>query len=313
MRNCIVVLCVCSLMLGFDGREPVGAEDFSLISSGWSGSSGRGADVLFLFLAFDDYVPDTTYACGDSYWNPLFEESGTGWALNYICGSWAEPSGTPYHWNGGLGSAMDALGYSWEWFPGYTGRCGQVIPDVAALCQYQCVFVLTFDAYRSVTLTSDTRTTLQNYLGMGGHVVLVSQDARFSGVPEAWLDEWFCTGEINQDVVSGLSPFSVIGLPSSFLLGWSGTALIENFSTGAGGYSEGRWWADNLCGNGCIGNTTYVFSSYNEVCGSLFSTFDFEACYASEVQSICQLIMEYMIGSSLERTTWGAVKAAAWQ
>ena len=187
-----------------------------------------------------------------------------------------------------------------------------MIPDMATLCEYQCVFVLTFDAYRSITLTSSTRTTLENYIGNGGHVVLISQDARFSGVPESWLDEWFSCGEINQDVYSGMNPFPVAGLPSSFLLGWGGTAFMENFSTGAGGASEGRWWADELSGNGCIANSDYVFASYNEMYGTIFSTFDFEACNSWEVEPLCELIMEMMIGSSLERTTWGGIKASAW-
>jgi hypothetical protein len=303
-----LLLFICSVVFASGGRVSGGEEQFSCVPGDWSGSPGEGADVLFIFLAFDDYVPDTTYACGDSYWNPLFEQSGTGWALNSICSSWAEPSGAPYHWNGGLGSAMDALGYSWEWFPGYTGRCGQSIPDAATLGQYQWVFVLTFDAYRSIALNYSGRNTLEAYIGTGGHVVFISQDARYSGVPETWLDEWFGTGAISQDVYSGINPFPASGTMTSFLIGWSGTALMENFSTGAGGHAEGQWWADDLFGNCCIGNASYSFASYNEVYGNVFSTYEFEACYPSEVQSICELLMEWMSGTSLERRTWGAIK-----
>ena len=306
--GCILMLFIFSAVLASVERVSAVGDVFPCDPGRWSGSPGEGADVLFIFLAFDDYVPDTAYACGDSYWNPLFEQSGTGWELNDICSSWAEPSGGPYHWNGGLGSAMNALGYSWEWFPGYTGRCGQVIPDAATLSDYQWVFVLSFDAYRSVTLNYAGRCTLEDYIEMGGHVVFISQDARYSGVPEAWLDEWFATGEISQDVHSGTSPFPASGTMTSFLMGWSGTALMENFSTGAGGYSEGQWWADNLSGCGCIGNSSYSFASYSEFYGTVFSTFDFEACYASEVQSICELLMQWMCGTSLQRSSWGGIK-----
>jgi len=308
MSSVIIPLLLTCVMASAPVSRVSGFEDMSSRPGSWSGSAGKGADALFIFLAFDDYFPDSSFACGDSYWNPLFEQSGTGWALNDICGSWAKPSGAPYHWNGGLGSAMDALGYTWEWFPGYTGRCGQSIPDAATLGDYQCVFILTFDAYQSVTLNSTCRNTLESYIGTGGHVVFISQDARFSGVPESWLDEWFGAGEITQDVVSGTGPFPASGLMTSFLLGWSGTALIENFSTGVGG--AGQWWADNLNGYGCIGNSSYAFASCNENYGTVFSTYDFEACYSSEVQSICGLIMEWVSGTSLQRRTWGSIKAS---
>lgn len=306
----VFLLLLYSFSSAAGGRAPGVSENPIPAAEAWSGSPGEGADALFMFLAYDDFVPDSAYACGDSYWNPLFEQSGSGWQLNDVCGSWAEPSGAPYHWNGGMGTAMDALGLTWEWFPGYTGRCGQSIPDAATLAQYQVVFVLTFDAYRSIVLNSSSRSTLETYMGTGGHVVLISQDALFSGVPADWLDEWFDSGDIVQDVHSGTNPFPAYGLPVCFLVGWTGTALIENFSTGAGGYSEGRWWADGLYGSGSIGDASYVFASCNEMYGTFFSTFDFEACYPSEVQSICGLLMEWLQGTSLQRTTWGAIKTA---
>jgi len=308
----ILMLCLFSLASASAGRNPGIGGDFPRPPEPWYGSQNGTVDALFIFLAYDDYVPDSAYACGDSYWNPLSQPSGSGWAVNYLCSSYSEPAGSPYHWNGGLGSAMDALGYSWNWFPGYTGRCGQVIPDAGYLAFYKCVFVLTFDAYRSVTLTEETREILQTCIENGGHVVLVSQDAMYSGVPESWLMKWFNTGEITQDVVSGTSPFSAAGMVPSFLLGWSGTALIENFSTGAGGNSEGNWWADDLSGDGCISNGSYVFASCNEFYGNIFSTFEFETCYPSEVQSIAEYIMNWAISSSLERSTWGEIKANSW-
>jgi len=303
----LMLVVICAFSSAFSVRESFG--EVLDNPAEWSGSPGKGADVLFIFLGYDDYVPDTIYACGDSYWNPAFEESGSGWSLNTISASWTHPSGMPYHWNGGLGSAMTSLGYSWEWFPGCTGRCGQVIPDAATLAGYNCVFILTFDAYRSAALTSSTRSILDTYILNGGHVVLISQDARFSGVPEEWLDTWFETGAIQQDIISGTGPVPANGLVTSFMIGWFGTALMGNFSTGAGGYSEGNWWMDNLSGNGCIGNGTWVFSSYSNVYGCIFSTFDFETCNSGEVESITEIIMDWITSSSLERETWGAVKA----
>jgi hypothetical protein len=308
MRTALVtVVLICSFAMGLKETDVNG--DMTLLPDTWSGSSGKGADVLFLFLAYDNYNPDTIYACGDSYWNPAFEQSGSGWALNSISGSWAEPSGSPYHWHGGLGSAISALGLSWEWFPGYTGRCGQVIPDAGTLSNYDCLFILTFDAYRSVVLTSTTRSILDTYMENDGHVVLISQDALFSGVPESWLDSWFDCGSIQQDVYGGASPFPAFGLPSSFMIGWAGTALMENFSTGAGGHSEGLWWPDYLSGNGCIGDGPWIYSSFSDINGSIFSTFDFETCSPEEVQSICEQIMNWMQGTALERSTWGSIKA----
>jgi hypothetical protein len=308
MRNSLLpVFIVCAFALS--AREPVSITDASLLNTVWSGSPGRGADVLFIFLGYDDFVPDTVYACGDSYWNPEFEQSGPGWSLNSISSSWAEPSGSPYHWHGGLGSAMNTLGYSWEWFPGYTGRCGQVIPDASTLQDYNCIFILTFDAYRSIVLTAASRSILDTYMNSGGHVVFISQDAFYSGIPASWLQSWFDTGEIQQDVRAGTSPFPSNGLASSFMVGWAGTALIENFSTGAGGHAEGQWWADNLSGNGCMGDNNWVYSSYSDLWCNIFSTFDFETCSSAEVESISELIMGLTQGSALERTTWGAVKA----
>lgn len=275
----------------------------------WSGCSGEGADVLFVFLGYDDFNPDTLYACGDLYWNPDFQQSGAGWTLNSISGSWAKPSGTPYHWNGGMGSAMSSLGYSWDWFPGYTGRSGQVIPDAATLAGYSCVFILTFDAYRSASvLSSTTRLILDTYMSVGGHVVLISQDASFSGVPESWLDSWFSCGAIQGDVSSGTNPLTANGITSSFTLGWSGTALMENFSSGAGGGSEGQWWPDNLTGNGCIGGASYVYCSANDLYCNVFSTFEFETCSPPEVESICEMITDWMQITSLERHSWGEIK-----
>jgi|GEM_PF-6210846 len=305
-----VTVLICLSSFGFKRQESQGIDQVPLLPDAWKGSPGKGADVLFMFLGYDDYSPDTIYACGDSYWNPSFEQSGSGWALNSIAGSWAEPSGSPYHWHGGLGTAISSLGMSWEWFPGYTGRCGQVIPDAGTLSSYDCLFILTFDAYRSVVLTSATRSTLDTYMGNGGHVVLVSQDALFSGVPESWLNSWFDSGSIQQDVSSGTNPFPVIGLPSSFLIGWSGTAQISNFSTGAGGNSEGIWWPDNLTGNGCIGDDSWIYSSASELNRNIFSTFDFEACSPAEVESISQQIVYWMLGTPLTRSTWASIKTA---
>ncbi len=304
-----VTVVLFAFSLAFSAKELVGFEPRSLQPETWSGSAGKGADILFVFLAYDDFNPDTVYACGDLYWNPDFQQSGTGWSLNSVAGSWAEPSGTPYHWYGGLGSAMSSLGYSWEWFPGYTGRSGQVIPDAGTLADYSCVFILTFDAYRSASvLSTSTRSVLDTYMSSGGHVVLIGQDAAYSGVPEVWLDTWFNSGTIQGDVSTGTSPLYANGMSSSFTLGWAGTALIENFSSGAGGHSEGQWWADDLSGNGCIVNGSYVYASASELYGNIFSTHEFECCSPSEVESICELITDWIQLTSLERHSWGDIK-----
>ena len=306
-----ITIVLFAFSLAYDVKDPAGFESTPLSTQPWSGSAaGNGADVLFVFLGYDDVNPDTVYACGDLYWNPEFEESGSMWTLNSLAGWWAEPSGNPYHWNGGLGSAMSSLGYSWHWFPGYTGRSGQVIPGSGTLAGYDCVFVLTFDAYRSASvLTPDTRSILDTYMTGGGHVVLISQDAIFSGVPESWLNTWFDSGTIQGDVSGGTNPFPGTGLFSSFAIGWSGTALMENFSSGAGGHGEGQWWADDLTGNGCIGNGSYVFCSASDINRNIFSTFEFEACSPSEVESLCELIMGWMELTSLERHSWGEIKS----
>lgn len=276
----------------------------------WEGSRGDGADVLFLFLGYDDYDSSSIFVCGDLYWNPGNQTGGTGWALHSISPSWAEPEGSPYHWNGGLGSAMDALGYSWEWYPGSTGRCGQAIPDHTVLEEYPVLFVMTFDAYHSQALTSATRATLATYMQNGGKVVLTGQDVRYSGVPESWLDQWFHCGEIQQDVRTGSTPFPAMGMSSSFLIGWSGTALIENFSASTGGGTVGQWWADDLSGNGTIGDASWIYASTNDLQQNLFSTFHFEACSPDEVLSITERIMLWMFGTHLERLSWGGIKAA---
>ena len=297
-------------LAAFGERVPSAWGSLEETEGPWEGSAGRGADVLFLFLAFDNVNPDTIYACGDLYWNPVFEVAGTGWSLNSIAPSWAEPAGYPYHWHGGLGSALDVLGYDWEWFPGYTGRSGQVIPDVGVLDDYSCLFVMTFDAYRDANvLSAATRSKLDSYIVGGGHVVLISQDADYSGVPESWLDFWFDCGSITGDVSAGTNPLPASGVSGTFLQGWAGTAQIGRFSSGAGGHEEGKWWADDLSDNGVIEGGSWDFASASSTYRNLFSTFDFEACSPAQVQAVTESIMEWILDTPLERSTWGRIKA----
>jgi len=308
-----VTFLICGILLftisAANGREPALSSGDPMFVGTWDGAPGRGADVLFLFLAFDNMNPDTVYACGDLYWNPKSEFGGFAWDMETIHTPGCIPSGNPYHWSGGLGLAMDVLGYTWEWYAGFTNRCGQVIPEMDVLDDYSVLIVMTFDAYRGgPVLTSGTRSILESYIIAGGHVILISQDAKYSGIPNIWLDDWFDCGIVTNDVTSGTNPFKVNGLSGSFMSGWSGTAQIRRFSSGAGGHGEGNWWADDLQTGLIFGDASWEYASASEEYRNIFSTFEYEACDPDQVQSATETMMNWIFTTSLQHSTWAGLK-----
>jgi hypothetical protein len=265
-----------------------------------------GTDALFVFAAYDRWDPENYFSYGDLYWNPNWEDGSSTWSMETVVSSAFSPSGSPYHWNGGLGSALTALGYSWEWYPTFDGRSGQNLPSLATLSSYPVVFVLTFDFYQTEpALNSSSRAVLGDYISQGGHVILVGQDIRYSGVPEWWIDAWFESGSITNDVFSTSSPVPAWGTSGTFLSGWSGTTLMANFTT-----IIGTFWPDEVSSNGCLEDDNYSFASFSETMGTMFSSYEFETCSPTEVQEIAEMIMIWLLGTPLERTTWGEIKAS---
>ncbi len=87
--------------------------------------------------------------------------------------------------------------------------------------------------------------------------------------------------------------------------GWAGTADRANFSDANGFYT------DALSTNGIITDGTNLFASSNDATKCIFSTFEFEACDATEVEAIAELIMTYKgAGGSLEQRTWSSIKSS---
>jgi hypothetical protein len=269
------------------------------------GFPDRDAQVLFVFAAMDF---GSEFAWGAPYWNPTEELYPSTWAYDTIEPSTVSPAGSPYHWNGGLGTACDNLGVTWEWYATYdAAEYYQNIPDAATLANYDVVFLFTFDYWWDdvEALVADTRMILETYMTGGGALVLIGQDMHYSGVPGAWLDTWFGCGTILDDVVSGDPLLPMSGESGTFLDGWSGTADETNFSDSNGFYT------DDVSSNGLIGDGgTNQYASYMDSEGRIFSTAEFEACEASEVEAIAEDIFEWLGIVSLEMQTWGGIKAS---
>ncbi len=265
--------------------------------------AGEGrADVLFVFAA---YSSEEEFAWGRYYWNPGDEQFPSGWSYDTVQPATVEPDGSPYHWNGGLGSAMDALGVSWEWYATMDGSGAQVLPDAGTLSGYGAVFVHTFDYWWSTApaLTPGAVDVLSDYMDAGGSVVLVGQDLHLSGVSGGWLDGYFGTGAIGDDVYQEMETLTAQGTGGSFMEGWSGTADRDRFT------DANAFWPDAVSGSACIGDGTYFFSSERSAGRSVFSSFELECCSPPEVEQAALIICYYVgVISSLEEDTWGAIK-----
>ena len=265
---------------------------------------GKGADALFVFAAFSS-VAD--FAWGRIYWNPLDNGFPSTWSYDTVNPSTIEPASAPYHWNGGLGTALDNLGYTWEWYPTYDNTDDiQTIPDVATLQEYSVVFVHTFDNWWGppAALSDATVATLSSYMDAGGKVVLVGQDLHWGGISAAFLDDYFACGTVTDDVISGDMTVPATGVTGVFTDGWAGTADQLNFTDSNGFYT------DEVSTNGCINGALGDYASYKDAAKCIYSTFEFETCSTSEVEAIVDLILTYVIGSgALENSTWGDIKS----
>jgi len=262
---------------------------------------GRGADALFIFAA---YANVAGLAWGSEYWNPTDNQFPSTWSYDAVNPSTAEPMDTPYHWNGGLGTALDNLGYTWEWYPTWDDADGmQTCLTGTELQDYDIVFVHTFDNWQNEGLNSGTRDKLDDYMAAGGIVVFVGQDAHWGGIPDAWLQDNFACGTITDDVISGDSLVTASGIAGTFADGWSGTADKANFADGNGFYT------DQLELNGFVGDGGAFYGSFKDATKCIFSAFEFEACSPSEVEAMADAIMTYAgISGALEQSTWGSIK-----
>jgi hypothetical protein len=269
---------------------------------------GKSADVLFLFAA---YNYSGQFAWANQYWNPTDDGFPTAWSYNTINPSTAEPDGSPYHWNGGMGTALDNLGITWEWYATYDGEdiAEQVLPDVSMmLSDYDLVIFWVgdyWDPSRGPALTAATMADLESYMTSGGPLFLMGQDIEWSGVPMAWLNTWFGTGTTTQDVLSGEPLVAASGITGTPAEGWSGTALVDNFYV-----SPGSFFPDDMELNGIIGDATYEFACYDDTNKRLYTTVHFETCVATEVEALMDLLMTWVgTGGALEQSTWGSIKA----
>ncbi len=264
---------------------------------------GKGADALFIFAAYSNV---SGFAWGSLYWNPTDNQFPFTWSYDTVNPSPNEPMNTPYHWNGGLGTALTSLGYTWEWYPTWDDEDGmQAFPDVAILQDYDVVFVHTFDNWENQGISTNGQTALGDYMTAGGKVVFIGQDAHYGGLSDTWLNEWFSCGTVTNDVINGVSLLAATGSAGTFLNGWAGTADMANFSDANGFYT------DALSTNGIITDGTNLFASSNDATKCIFSTYEFEACDATEVEAIADLIMTYIgAGGSLEQRTWSSIKSS---
>ncbi len=264
---------------------------------------GRGADVLIVFPAFSNA---SGIAWGSYYWNPDDEQFPSTFTYDAVNPSTAMPSGIPYHWNGGVGTALDNLGVTWEWYPTWDNEDAmQTMPNVTTLQEYQVVFIFTFDNWWNSGLSDGSVDIFSDYMDAGGKVVFVGQDAHYGGLSPTWLDDYFACGTITDDVIAGDATLGANGVTGTFLDGWSGTADQLNFSDANGFY------ADDLSTNGIITDGTYFFSANNDASKCIFSTFEFEACASGEVEAITDLILDYVgVGGALEQSTWGGIKTS---
>jgi hypothetical protein len=265
---------------------------------------GKGADVLFIFAAYSNAAG---LAWGSTYWNPDDIQFPSTWNYDAVNPSTVEPTGLPYHWYGGLGTAMDNLGLTWEWYPTWDNEDAmQVLPDVATLQDYDVVFVHTFDNWWNSGLSDGSTDILGDYMDAGGKVIFIGQDSHYGGLSATWLDDYFLCGTITDDVVNGDSLVTAYGTSGTFLDGWSGTADKANFSDANGFY------VDQVSDNGFIDDGSAVwYASYDDAAQCLYSTLEFEACAASEVEDIADCIKTYMgLGGALQQSTWGDIKTS---
>lgn len=303
----VISLVVASFAFAAGAR---GVVDFDAVASepgpeltGWDGVAGKGGDALFIFAAYNSTVPR---CWGLYYWNPLEEMAPITWAYDTIEPSSNEIPGDPYHWNGGLGTALDGLGYTWEWYATGDGQGGQNIPDATALGDYSVVFFFTFDYWLSgASVSSASRGIFEDYITAGGHVIIISQDAVYTGTPAAWFDTWFGSGTIEEDVYSELVTLPAVGVSGTFFDGWAGTALQDNYSPEE--VCSG-FWPNSVSENGCIEDATYGFASYHPTYETIYSSFEFECCAAAEVLSITEMLMDWL-NVGLTPATWGSIKA----
>ncbi len=312
MKSIIVVLIITALAFGgfARGTGDIPANPRDAASSGTPGipMPGRGGDVLFIMAAFSDGV---TAAYGAQYWNPDVEEFPTTWAFDTVNPSTAIPTGTPYHWNGGMGTALTALGKTWEWYPTYCGGDGPlqtILPSATLLADYELVIYWVgdyWDPAMGAALTPATMTELETYMTAGGALILIGQDMQWSGVPAAWLDTWFGTGTIAEDVFgAGVPTVAASGITGTFAEGWSGTADRTNFYTGV----DGNFFPDDMGSNGCIGDASFEFACVDNANFRIYSTMQFGACASSEVEALMGYIMTWL-ESSLQQSTWGDIKS----
>lgn len=313
LRSILVVLIITALAFGGfargTGDMPVNTRDAA--PSGVPGipTPGRGGDVLFVMAAFS-FIGG--YAWGDQYWNPESEQFPSTWDYDTVNPSTVSPNGTPYHWNGGMGTALDNLGYSWEWYPTFDGEdpSYQTIPSSATLlADYNLVVYWVGDFWNpdtGVALSDDTMAELEAYMTGGGALILIGQDIEWSGVPHSWLNSWFGCGSTTQDVINGEPIVAASGIAGTFTEGWTGTADVLNFYVQP---STGSFYADDMGDNGLVGDASYEFACVDDANKRIYSTMQFETCAASEVEAITDMIMVWL-GSSLEQSTWGDIKSS---
>jgi len=263
---------------------------------------GRGANALFVFPAYSNV---SGLAWGSLYWNPTDNQFPSTWSYDAVNPSTVEPAGSPYHWNGGMGTALDALAFTWEWYPTWDDQDAmQVFPTQTILEDYDIVFVHTFDNWWNQGIDATAQATITSYIGAGGIVVFVGQDAHWGGLPDTFLQTNFSCGTITDDVIPGDSLLAVTGSTGTFLDGWAGTSDKANFSDANGFYT------DAITDNGIITDATYLFASNNDAAKCIFSAFEYEACDAAEVEAIAGLIMAYAGVGALEQTTWSGIKSS---
>lgn len=312
IKSILILLVVTALAFaGFargTGDIPVNPRDTELSRIPVTPTSGKGANVLFVMAAMS-FINSNAWGAG--YWNPDQEEFPSTWSFDTVNPSTAIPTGAPYHWNGGMGTALDNLGYTWEWYPTYDGEYPsyQTIPTSSTmLSDYDMVIYWVGDYWNPAlgpALSDATMSELEAYMTGGGPLILVGQDMQWSGVPAAWLDTWFGTGTITEDVIASETTVPASGIAGTFAEGWSGTADVNNFYVQP---STGRFFTDDMGANGFVGDATYEFGSCDNTNLRLYSTLQFETCSAAEVQDLIDKIMTWSM-SALEQSTWGSIKS----
>lgn len=265
---------------------------------------GKGADALFIFAAYSNVAG---FAWGRIYWNPTDNQFPTIWSYDTVNPSTVLPDGSPYHWNGGMGTALDNLGYTWEWYPTWDNEDAmQVFPDVVTLQDYDVVFVHTFDNWWGppAAISDANVTILSDYMDAGGIVVLVGQDLHWGGLADVFLDGYFACGTVTDDVINGDVTVPATGITGTFAAGWAGTADKLNFTDSNGFYT------DAITTNGWVTGASGDYASYKDVTKCIYSTFEFETCNEAEVQAIASMIMTYVnAGGALQQSTWGSIKS----